>query len=74
MRLSHLLPKPKGAFGTTQARLTYARDQLADLQEHARKVQATAGSFLKRHFEITPQSQVEVPVLETLCLMMNTMP
>jgi hypothetical protein len=36
--------------------------------EHTRKVQATVGSFLKRHFEIIPQSQVEI---KSCCLNCN---
>jgi len=30
--------------------------------EHTRKVQATVGSFLKRHFEIIPQSQLSAAI------------
>ncbi len=63
MRLSHVLPKPKGAFGTTLAHLTYTRGQLADMHEYTRKVQATVGSFLKRHFETIPQNQVDIKMM-----------
>ncbi len=61
-RLIKHLPSPKGAIGTTIARLNHAQLQVAGGLDYTRKVQAAVGGLLKRHFETIPQVQVKAPL------------
>ena len=59
LRLSNVIPQPKGANATALAKLNVLRREVAHTMEQSRKIQEIAGYYLQRHFESVPLDEVK---------------